>query len=269
LNMIKVFTDEIPRVPISAFTDLDLDPSEYQVSAPMPMRKMAMVAKPVQVAATTTSMSKTSLVPMFTQPSASNSFNSRISQQRICLESAFMEGQDSIAGTVRVVNLSFHKTVIVRWTINDWASTAESTASYVKGSSREGTDQFRFKMELKESLAVGARLQFCLKYICEGEHWDSNGGANYVFQAFPSVTPHPSSAPLVIGSRGWGSSQGTPSGSNLWAPSRQSGGQSGGSVWGPARPGGQSTLWGSTSSPGRQWGVSPSHHGDDPWLRFM
>ena len=31
LNMIKVFTDEIPRVPISAFTDLDLDPSEYQV----------------------------------------------------------------------------------------------------------------------------------------------------------------------------------------------------------------------------------------------
>ena len=29
--MIKVFTDEVPRVPISAFTDLDLDPSEYQV----------------------------------------------------------------------------------------------------------------------------------------------------------------------------------------------------------------------------------------------
>merc|ERR1719266_1575845 len=48
LNMIKVFTDEVPRVPISAFTDLDLDPSEYQVSAPMPMRKMSMVAKPVQ-----------------------------------------------------------------------------------------------------------------------------------------------------------------------------------------------------------------------------
>ena len=126
----------------------------------------------------------TSLVPMFTQPSASSSFNSRISQQRICLESAFMEGTDSIAGTVRVVNISFHKTVIIRWTINDWASTAESTASYVKGSSRDGTDQFRFKLELAAagSLAVGGRVQFCLKYICEGEHWDSNGGANYVFQ---------------------------------------------------------------------------------------
>ena len=33
LNMVKVFTDEIPRVPISAFTDLDLDPGEYQVRA--------------------------------------------------------------------------------------------------------------------------------------------------------------------------------------------------------------------------------------------
>jgi len=254
LNMIKVFTDEIPRVPISAFTDLDLDPSEYQVSAPMPVRKMAMAAKPAPVPVT---LSSTSLVPMFTQPSASSSFNSRISHQRICLESAFQEGQNSITGTVRVVNLSFHKTVIVRWTINDWASVAESTASFVKGSSRDGTDQFRFKLELAagESLGVGSRIQFCLKYICEGEHWDSNGGANYVFQAFPSVTAHTSSAPQVISGRGWGSSRGAPSGSNLWGPSRQ---QSGGG-----------SIWGSSSSSGRQWGVSPSHHGDDPWLRFM
>lgn len=252
--MIKVFTDDIPRVPISAFTDLDLDPSEYQVSAPMPMRKMSMVAKPEPA----TLSSSTSLVPMFTQPSTSSStFNSRINQQRICLESAFQEGQNSIAGTVRVVNLSFHKTVIIRWTIDDWTSVAESSASFVKGSSREGTDQFRFKIELRENLPVGGRIQFCLKFVCEGEHWDSNGGANYIFQAFPSVTAHTSSAPMVIsGGRGWASNRGgAPSGSNLWAPSRpQSGGGS---------------IWGGSSSSGRQWGVSPSHHGDDPWLRFM
>ena len=35
--MVKVFTDEIPRVPISAFTDLDLDPREYQVHAQDPL----------------------------------------------------------------------------------------------------------------------------------------------------------------------------------------------------------------------------------------
>ena len=120
---------------------------------------------------------------MLTQPStSSSSFNSRINHQRICLESAFQEGQKSIAGTVRVVNLSFHKTVIVRWTIDDWTSVAETTASFVKGGSQDGTDQFRFKLELRESLAVGGRIKFCLKFVCEGEHWDSNGGANYVFQ---------------------------------------------------------------------------------------
>ena len=37
LNMVKVFTDEIPRVPISAFIDLDLDPREYQVRAQDPL----------------------------------------------------------------------------------------------------------------------------------------------------------------------------------------------------------------------------------------
>merc|ERR1719234_2306501 len=214
-----------------------------------------MVAKPAQ------EMPKNATLSSSSSSSTSASFNSRISHQRICLESAFMEGHSAIAGTLRVVNLSFHKTVIVRWTINDWASTAESTASYVKGSSREGTDQFRFKLELQSAgggLATGARVQFCLKYICEGEHWDSNSGANYVFQALPTSNPSigpaqhtSSSAPLVIGGRGWGSSRGG-SGSNVWAQSRPSGGQSGS---------GGGSLWGSnsSSSSGRQWGVSPSH----------
>ena len=79
-----------------------------------------------------------------------------------------------------------------------------------------------------------------------------------LFQVFPCSEPttsHTISAPLEIRSRGWGSSsQAAPSGSSLWGPTRVS--QSGGNLWAP-------------SPSGRQWGVSPSHHGDDPWLRFM
>ena len=80
-----------------------------------------------------------------------------------------------------------------------------------------------------------------------------------LFQVFPCIQPtttsHTISAPLEIRSRGWGSSsQAAPSGSSLWGPTRVS--QSGGNLWAP-------------SPSGRQWGVSPSHHGDDPWLRFM
>ena len=79
-----------------------------------------------------------------------------------------------------------------------------------------------------------------------------------LFQVYPCSQPtasHTISAPLEIRSRGWGSSsQAAPSGSSLWGPTRVS--QSGGNLWAP-------------SPSGRQWGVSPSHHGDDPWLRFM
>ena len=128
----------------------------------------------------------TYLEPMFTQPVDSSSFNIRVSQQRICLESAFMDGQDSIAGFVRVQNISFHKSVIIRWTINNWASVAETAASYVQGRWWEGTDQFKFKLHFG-SLAAGAKLQFCLKFDCEGEHWDNNGGANYVFQVLAKL----------------------------------------------------------------------------------
>ena len=145
----------------------------------MPVRKIAIAEPPAPQVSTVPS---TSLMPMFTQPSSTSStFNNRLGRQKICLESALADGQESVRGTARVVNLSFHKTIIVKWTTNDWASSAETTATYVKGSSKDETDQFRFKLELG-SLPVGSRLQFCLKYICEGEHWDSNGGANYVFQ---------------------------------------------------------------------------------------
>ena len=145
----------------------------------MPVRKIAITEPPAPQVSTVPS---TSLMPMFTQPSSTSStFNNRLGRQKICLESALADGQESVTGTIRVVNLSFHKTVVVKWTTNDWASSAETTTTYVKGSSKDGTDQFRFKLELG-SLPVGAKLEFCLKYVCEGEHWDSNGGANYAFQ---------------------------------------------------------------------------------------
>ena len=88
--------------------------------------------------------------------------------------------------TVRVINLSFHKIVTIRWTINNWASAVESTASYVHASDWEGTDKFKFRLDLG-ILEAGDRLQFCLKYDCEGVHWDNNGGANYVFQVWIKV----------------------------------------------------------------------------------
>ena len=118
---------------------------------------------------------------MFNQPGGELQFFETVLSRKVCLENAFMDGPSAVFGVVRVLNISFHKAVTVKWTVNDWATASETACEYVSGSSSGDTDKFSFKLGVA-SLPVGSRLQFCLKYDCAGEHWDSNGGANYVFQ---------------------------------------------------------------------------------------
>ena len=123
----------------------------------------------------------TSLVPMFNQPGGSSNFLETVSKQKVCLENAFMDGPHTVYGIVRVLNISFHKSVTVRWTTDEWRRVRETDAEYVVGSSQGNMDKFSFKLATTD-LEVGSRLQFCLRYECNGEFWDSNNGANYVFQ---------------------------------------------------------------------------------------
>jgi protein phosphatase 1 regulatory subunit 3A/B/C/D/E len=72
--------------------------------------------------------------------------------------------------------------VTVRWTINDWSTFTDLAAVYVPGSSDGFSDKFSFRLVVG-TLPVGSRIQFCLRYNSSGaEFWDSNNGANYVFQ---------------------------------------------------------------------------------------
>ena len=122
----------------------------------------------------------TELVPMFTKPNTSTSFINTVHATNICLEQAFSEDQTSINGMIRVSNLDFHKTVTVRWTVNDWNTWMDEEAGYVDGDGR--TDRFYFRLMI-DSLPVGSRVQFCLKIDTAGtEFWDNNSGNNYVFQ---------------------------------------------------------------------------------------
>lgn len=173
LSEVKVFSDDVPRVPTSAYEDLDLDPSEYQVTPPLP--RLALPAP---------APSATSLVPMFSQPGAATDFPSRVAREKVCLETALVEGHDRVSGLVRVANISFHKAVTVRWTVTDWATVQEQPAQYV--TSEGDTDKFSFSVRCGR-LEVGGRLQLCIKFSCSGEHWDSNRGDNYVFQVNISV----------------------------------------------------------------------------------
>ena len=93
-----------------------------------------------------------------------------------------METSTAIAGIVRVLNIDYHKAVTVRWTVNDWSTFTELAAAYFPGSSDGFSDNVSFRLAVG-SLPIGSRIQFCLRYNSSGaEYWDSNNGANYVFQ---------------------------------------------------------------------------------------
>ena len=178
LSEVKTFIDDVPKIPKAAYADLDVSLSDIEVASPKVTRKLfPSVPLPQKLPAHNT----ISLVPMFNQPGATSQFQDTIIRQKICLENAFMEGPKLVYGVVRVQNISFHKSVVVRWTANNWLKVHETDAEYVVGSSQGNTDKFSFKLSLPD-MDVGDKLQFCLRYECGGEYWDSNGGSNYIFQ---------------------------------------------------------------------------------------
>ena len=167
--------DDVPKVPKAAYADLDVNLSDIEVGSPV---TKPLLSAPLHRPAKCPDFS---LVAMFNQPGGSCHFLETVSKQKICLENAFMEGPSVVKGIVRVENISFQKAVIVRWTVNNWATVSENDAEYVVGSSSGNTDKFTFRLSYPP-LKTGDRLQFCLRYECLGEHWDSNQGANYIFQ---------------------------------------------------------------------------------------
>jgi hypothetical protein len=118
---------------------------------------------------------------MFNQPNGEPNFLDTVIDRKVCLETAFMEGPSAVQGVVRVLNIFYHKSETVKWTVNDWTTMTETSCKHMHYSSEGNTDKFSFQLVVG-SLTVGNRLQFCIKYACKGEHWDNNGGDNYVFQ---------------------------------------------------------------------------------------
>ena len=174
LSEVKTFVDEIPRIPRAAFEDLDVDMSDYQVDSPSLNSSFAATAPPPIPCAT--------FVPMFSQSGSQPHFFQTVKEKKVCLENSSMDGSESLSGLVRVMNLSFYKEVVVRWTVDDWRTSEETLCSYVNGSSTGSTDQFSFKLRVGK-LAVGSRIHMCIKYSTKEEtFWDSNNGDNYTFQ---------------------------------------------------------------------------------------
>ncbi|CAG0884736.1 unnamed protein product [Darwinula stevensoni] len=122
----------------------------------------------------------------FPQPAANYvQFREKLETCCVSLENVIVkDDEDEVTGTVKVKNLHFEKSVMVRVTFDDWKTFEDIPASYVT-SGTEGTcvislyDTFRFAFKIPPSLKHN-RIEFCICYRSNGqEFWDSNGDLNY------------------------------------------------------------------------------------------
>ncbi|GMK53730.1 hypothetical protein CspeluHIS016_0103160 [Cutaneotrichosporon spelunceum] len=92
-----------------------------------------------------------------------------------------------LRGSVLVRNIAFEKWVAVRFTLDDWQTISEVSASHASQipagtTGDEGWDRFRFNIKLEDyrRKLEDRKFQLCVRYNCNGgEWWDSNGGQNY------------------------------------------------------------------------------------------
>ncbi|CAL8070054.1 unnamed protein product [Orchesella dallaii] len=205
LTDIKVFLDEIPKVPKEAYRDLHIP--DY--SGPPSSSTSNNDSSSLNVFNTLVCKSNMNFVPLFHQPVTMPDFFDKIRDQKVLLENAYLTQEtisnthtrssqirQVIKGSVRVMNLDFHKSVYVRYTYNDWKDFQEFQATYMAGSCDGFSDKFEFRVEIDESRLPApylpghddAKVQFACRFHCQGKQfWDNNQSRNYVFQNVPTV----------------------------------------------------------------------------------
>lgn len=192
---VRTFLDEIPKVPNSAYSDLIYDDIFQKDTSPVnnlpnnswDCRYMESRRRSSGFAMPPRKLDRT-LVPLFQQPGGLPNFLDLVRERRVCLENVLVQDPISlcIQGSVRVINLDFHKSVHIRYTLNSWRNFSDLQATYVPNSCDGFSDKFTFVLYC-HTLSVGQRLEFAVRFQCKGEqYWDNNAGANYCFQCLPA-----------------------------------------------------------------------------------
>ena len=127
-----------------------------------------------------TALPNFSLKLNFPLPKDHPNFYSRLLSQSVSLEDTAIES-NNIRGTIRVVNMEYHKEVTVRWTNNDWSTFRDSKCTYCRGSDDGQTDLFSFTLPFKNHDTI----KFAVSYkVQRMEFWDNNYGKNYVLTIY-------------------------------------------------------------------------------------
>ncbi|XP_044269342.1 glycogen-binding subunit 76A [Tribolium madens] len=187
---IRTFLDEIPKIPNSAYNDLQ-DVDIKLAPLPSPLSLSPNIVEKI-------------LIPLFQQPGILPDFVDRLRENQVCLDSAVVQDPIalSITGIVRVKNLDFHKSVHIRYTLDSWQSFADVPAVYVENSCDGFSDKFSF-LFYAHNLSVGKTLEFAVRFQCKGcQYWDNNYGKNYCFQCL-QATNCASNAPITTCTDEW------------------------------------------------------------------
>ncbi|KAI3357498.1 hypothetical protein L3Q82_015911 [Scortum barcoo] len=76
----------------------------------------------------------------------------------------------AFSGVIRVLNVSFHKAVYIRSTLDNWATYFDHPAEYVQGSHDGDTDQFSFKLSFAPPyITHGSRIEFVVTLLLSYE----------------------------------------------------------------------------------------------------
>ncbi|XP_028916634.1 protein phosphatase 1 regulatory subunit 3C [Ornithorhynchus anatinus] len=121
------------------------------------------------------------LILDFSQPSADYlCFRNHLQKNFVCLENCSLQ-ERTVAGTVKVKNVSFEKTVQVRITFDSWKTYTDVDCVFMKniyGSSE--SDTFSFAIDLPPLIPPHEKIEFCISYRSGGQvFWDNNEGQNY------------------------------------------------------------------------------------------
>ncbi|XP_061589489.1 protein phosphatase 1 regulatory subunit 3B [Cololabis saira] len=135
----------------------------------------------MQSSALALSGQESKLVLDFTQPSSDYLiFHQNLDKRFVSLEHCVLK-ETAFAGTVKVKNVSFEKSVKLRVTSDRWKSHMDVTCEYVKDAYPSSySDTFSFQVSLPSELQPHERVEFAVCYEVDGcQYWDNNQGKNY------------------------------------------------------------------------------------------
>lgn len=193
LESVRHIVDDGPYMPpLAAFKGLKLDEDDKQwLFGQRGIQTNQSVPRTIR---TGPSPCRPNLRIMFGQPSSDpGPFMERVRSFKICLENCLVTGPSgpsdmfTITNIVRVLNIGFEKSVMLRYTTNEWLTWTDVLASYVPNSCDGFSDKFSVTFHLAvnsnghQAMMPGQRLLFALKYRANGdqEYWDNNMGLNY------------------------------------------------------------------------------------------